>query len=253
MTQNPARQLRLGRPVALLLMVVALAAAFFILRSFRDRPVPAETAKPHGPAETIERLGGKVERSGSKRLSVTMRAATDGNLQLVLRLENVVSLDLSGSAVTDRGLRQLRAMTGLEILKLENMQMTDDGLEPLRSLSKLQHLSLAGTPIRGSGLSHLQDLAELKVLFLGGTYVDDEALLHLATMPQLEILFLNGTPPEERAPGEGERKDGQITDAGLMQLRGLTRLRILDVQHTNVTEAGAADFRAALPTCHVRY
>jgi Leucine-rich repeat (LRR) protein len=253
MTQDSARQLRLGRPVALLLILGAVAATFFIIRVFDDRPMPVETAAPPGPAETIQRLGGKVEHSGTKRLAVTLKAATDRNLQLVLSLEHVVSLDLSGSAITDQGLRKLHAMTGLEILKLDNTQITDDSLELLKSLSKLKHLSLAGTPIRGPGLVHLRGLTKLRVLFLSCTRVDDEGLSHLSAMSQLEILFLNAIPLQEVTSDTGDRNGGQITDAGLMHLGNLTGLKILDVQNTSVTEAGAADFRAALPTCNLRY
>jgi len=261
MAQDAPTQPRSRRPVALLLIVGALIATFFILRDLRNGPrrshrggqVPAAPTGPIAPERMIKQLGGNVESSGPKQLAVTMWVATDTNLQHVLDLEHVVSLDLSGSSVTDRGLRRLQAMTELEVLKLDATPITDDGLESLNSLSKLQHLSLIGTSIRGPGLAHLKELPELRVLFLGNTLVDDKALAHLAAMPRLEVLFLNGVPPAEVAPEEGERDTGRISDAGLIQLGDLTALKILDVQNTNVTEAGATELRAALPSCHVRY
>ena len=41
--------------------------------------------------------------------------------------------------------------------------------------------------------------------------------------------------------------DTQVTDAGLVQLKGLTKLRQLFLQDTQVTDAGVKDLQQALP------
>jgi hypothetical protein len=41
--------------------------------------------------------------------------------------------------------------------------------------------------------------------------------------------------------------DTRVTDAGLKELAGLQQLRTLRVRATQVTEAGAAELRKALP------
>jgi hypothetical protein len=43
----------------------------------------------------------------------------------------------------------------------------------------------------------------------------------------------------------------QITDAGLVHLKGLTNLECLDVKWTKVTEAGVKDLQKALPKCAI--
>jgi hypothetical protein len=45
--------------------------------------------------------------------------------------------------------------------------------------------------------------------------------------------------------------DTKVTDAGLQHLKGLKHLRRLDVRKTNVTEAGVADLRRALPGAEI--
>ncbi len=42
-----------------------------------------------------------------------------------------------------------------------------------------------------------------------------------------------------------------MTDAGLIHLRGLTRLDYLDLADTQTTEAGRASLRRALPDCWI--
>ena len=44
----------------------------------------------------------------------------------------------------------------------------------------------------------------------------------------------------------------QITDAGLVHLKGLTNLRTLYLYGTQITDADIADLKKALPNCRVR-
>lgn len=44
-------------------------------------------------------------------------------------------------------------------------------------------------------------------------------------------------------------RDTQITDAGLEHLKGLTRLRALDLQGTKVSGDGIRSLQRALPDC----
>ena len=41
----------------------------------------------------------------------------------------------------------------------------------------------------------------------------------------------------------------QVTDAGLVHLKGLTKLGLLDLSDTQVTDAGVAELKKALPKC----
>ena len=43
----------------------------------------------------------------------------------------------------------------------------------------------------------------------------------------------------------------KVTDAGLVHLKGMTNLRVLDLAYTKVTDAGVKDLQAALPKCRI--
>jgi hypothetical protein len=43
----------------------------------------------------------------------------------------------------------------------------------------------------------------------------------------------------------------QITDAGVVHLRGLTKLQRLDLDYNKVTDTGVADLQKALPNCKI--
>ena len=43
----------------------------------------------------------------------------------------------------------------------------------------------------------------------------------------------------------------KITDAGLVHLKGLTKLETLSLNFTKVTDAGVADLQKALPNCKI--
>ena len=57
-------------------------------------------------------------------------------------------------------------------------------------------------------------------------------------MSELNSLMLAGT---------------QVTDKGLVHLKGLTNLKSLNLMNTQVTHAGVADLQKALPKCKIDY
>lgn len=105
----------------------------------------------------------------------------------------IIAVDLSHSTVTDADLKRLARFTELQSLELSFTDVTDEGLEHLRVLVNLEHLDLTNTDTTYAGLKHLKQLVMLQNLVLS----DQEA-------------------------------DG-LTDAGLEDLKALTRLRCLDL------------------------
>ena len=45
----------------------------------------------------------------------------------------------------------------------------------------------------------------------------------------------------------------QVTDAGLVHLKGLTSLAHLNLTGTQITDAGLAKFKEALPNCEIHH
>ena len=72
---------------------------------------------------------------------------------------------------------------------------------------------------------------------LNGTQVTDAGLVHLKGMTKLKELGLEGTG---------------VTDAGVMHLKGLTTLEELRLYYTRITGAGIAELGRALPNCKIK-
>ena len=52
--------------------------------------------------------------------------------------------------------------------------------------------------------------------------------------------------------GSDPTPDAQVTDAGLVHLKGMTKLERLYLAGTKVTTTGVADLKKALPNCRIR-
>jgi hypothetical protein len=80
------------------------------------------------------------------------------------------------------------------------------------------------------------DQGEVGGVVLNFNDITDAGLVHLKGMAKLQSLYLTGT---------------KITDAGLVHLKGLTGPRMLVLSKTKVTDTGVADLRKALPNCTI--
>lgn len=101
-----------------------------------------------------------------------------------------------------------------------------------------------GRPIRGSGdgMSEFLGRFGLSHLYLGRSQLDNAQLAalrpRLQGLPGLSALDLSQT---------------RITDAGLAELYGLTRLRTLILYHNAVSASAVAKLQGALPDCRILY
>ena len=77
---------------------------------------------------------------------------------------------------------------------------------------------------------------EVVNVFLFDTKITDAGLVHVKGLTKMEALVLGGTI---------------VTDAGLVHLKGLTNLQYLALQQTKVTDAGIAELKKTLPKCDV--
>ena len=89
-----------------------------------------------------------------------------------------------------------------------------------------------------SKLPHeLKDLTRLEYLYVYDL-ASDAALADIKNLANLKVLKLTG---------------GNLSDAGLQFLTGLTKLALLDLRDTHVTEAGVGDLQRALPNSKILY
>lgn len=250
MAEESPRSPNQWRPASLVLLVVALAVTFFVLRRREQPTVETEDDIRIDPIAEVERLGGSVRPGPSGWLSVTLPGASNADLERVVRLDKLASLNLNDSSITDDGLSQLTGLRDLEVLDLRNTAITDAGLAHLSAFPKLEHLNLSRTQITGAGLTHVGRLGQLRVLMLSENRIDDESLSHLSNLGRLELLFLDGPPQDVLVSRESY---GQISDDGLVEFQELTKLKILDVRHNRVTEAGVEKLKQAVPNCDIRF
>jgi hypothetical protein len=84
----------------------------------------------------------------------------------------------------------------------------------------------------------LKEIPEVGNLNLSRTKVTDAGLVYLKGLEKLKKLRLNFT---------------RITDAGLVHLAGLSNLKQLGLQRTRVTDAGIKKLQKALPDCTIKH
>ena len=109
--------------------------------------------------------------------------------------------------------------------------------QSLPELPRLAWLDLRGTKISDTGLKRLVDLPSLKSLFLSGPKVTNTGLEHIGKIATLEHISL----PLCRA----------VSNSGLLFLRGLYRLKRLDLRGTSVMEDGLNALQRYLPNCTI--
>jgi hypothetical protein len=106
------------------------------------------------------------------------------------------------------------------------------GLDKLPKSTAPFGLSLAGNQVTDGWIKELAAFDQLAALDFSRTQVTEAGLLDLAPLTQFHWLFLDGLP---------------VTDVGLKNLTGFKQLHTLSLFDTNVSRAGVAALRKALP------
>jgi internalin A len=173
------------------------------------------------------------------------RNLTDGGLEHIANLTNLVWLDVGSTLVGGDGLKHLAGLKNLTTLRLscsrstdvaamnlarfkslsklelDGTKVTDDGLKDLAAIKSLSTLHLSGAPITDGGLRHLAKLTNLTELDLNNTEISDEGLKHLANLANLATLNV---------------WDTDVTGANLKSLAGLKKLTTFGIENMKVTD-----------------
>jgi len=197
-------------------------------------------------AELITDLGMNAIKGWGRLKRLNLRGTRVANDALVIvgGLQQLESLDVAYTRITDDGLENLAPLTHLKQLALPRSQISENAIGRLRVLSTLQSLDLAGpagrnprkgasAPMRDDALSAIASLEDLRVLKLGYSNIDGRGLARLAVLPKVERLGLECCQ--------------RVNDEALQALLNWKSLRLLDVQETEVTEAGIAAFQKSRP------
>src|SRR5436190_6051527 len=142
--------------------------------------------------EWIRTLGGKIEQGAAG---------------------NIVAVNLSTSWVNDTEILELASLPKLERLDLSHTRISDEGLLHLRTSRQIRDLNLLyAEQITDLGLNAVKNWTHLKQLNVRGTRISDPTLAIVGKLVELESLDIANTG---------------ITDAGLDNLAGLTKLKHL--------------------------
>jgi Leucine-rich repeat (LRR) protein len=175
-----------------------------------------------------------------ERLTLAYNKISDAHLKNIAGLASLKSLVLDSTEISDAGLVHLSGLQELTYLDLGSTKVKGPGFQHLAKLQQLQGLNLYNLPdLTGVGLEHLAGCKKLTMLGLSNTGVTDEGLAHIKQLKQLTELYLPiyGHSVAE----EGFWKDPhpeRFSDAGLKHVGEMKALQTLSFSGSGVTDAG---------------
>lgn len=155
---------------------------------------------------------------------------TDKGLEALVKCRLLEDLSLGSIGITDAGMDHVAKLTALKSLLLFGCEnITDNGLARLAELKSLTSLHIAHADITISGLNRLNSLSNLSRLNVSELQRDG-AVLDLSGMTNLEDLILSFS----------HKSPDVFTDADLVTLAGLKRLKGLQIGPRGYTDKGVA-------------
>lgn len=135
----------------------------------------------------------------------------------------------------------LQSSNDVRQVKLRGASVTDADLKRIVAFQLLEYLEIEATRVTPVGLRPLQQLPRLRFLSLSGLAADDGGMAEVAKLKNLEVLSLEG---------EG---GNVVADAGLLELRGLSKLRRLALGEARIGRSAMVAFQESLPRCKVGF
>lgn len=214
-----------------------------------------ETTAGDAAARLLEGLSAVTE------LTVDDAAWTDQGMKYLEGLSSLRTLHFAAPKVTDRALAVIGKLVSLEDLEVPSRLISPDLTRPWHGLLRLRRLGFAGCTFAQGALAPLSVLPQLKELRLNGCQGVAEALVDLAAFPHLADLNLAVSDVDDAGlahlrplPHLTDLDLGhanRLTDVGLTNLHGLSRLRHLDLVGVPVSEQARIQVCEALPDCAV--
>lgn len=196
--------------------------------------------------EKLSRLGmvTSLQLEGSRQV-------TDEGLKHLARMTQLERLNLTGCGITDRGLGVLRELPELKAFYLyHHGGVSDAGLVNLEACDKLEQVDLLGSNAGDGVIRALRGKAKLRH-FKSGNQVTDVGLPMLHEFPVFKT-WQGGEPEFSLMTYQPEPNllllRGEITDAGMANLKGLDGLYALNLDDARCSVSADGIGRlAALP------
>lgn len=147
--------------------------------------------------------------------------AVDGTLAFLLPLKNLQSLRIADTDITDDGLRFIEGLHHIYELDVSRSKITGRGLANFKNIGTLQVLTISSNALVQDLLHNLKRAKKLIYLSVTNEDLQDSDVQRIAEVSSLEGLRLNGNL--------------KITDAGVSELRRLSKLKNLQILGCRVT------------------
>lgn len=161
---------------------------------------------------------------------------TDKGLAELAKCRSLENLSIGSIGITDAGLSYIAKLTNLKELNLFGCEnVTDAGLAKLTSLKCLSSLHISHAKATISGINQLNSLTNLTRLHIP-PWKRNGAVLNISALTNLEDLGM----------GFARKSGDMFTDADLMCLSNLKKLKMLQIGPRNFTDQGMT-YLAQLP------
>jgi hypothetical protein len=170
-----------------------------------------------------------ASQHGLKRLLMKGPQATDKGLAYLKDQTYLEDLYIWNSTeISDEGLKHIRGLVNLKNLHIDSSRVTDAGFLALAGMTKLDHLVLQSHSFSDRGFTTVAGMKDLTWLCVGGSkgspsLISDDGLALVTSMKNLTNLQLSHS---------------RVTDKGLVHLKGLTKMTILDLDGCKVGDEG---------------
>ena len=158
-------------------------------------------------------------------------AVSNAGLDHIVGFSSLKALRLSGSngktTVDDGGAAAIAQLPNLKVLALDRLKISSDGLHRMLTLNNLEEFYLAETAIDDNGLALIPQFEHLKKLRLSHNQITDAGIAHLANIVGLVDLDLS--------------ENSRLSDAGMMHLSGLKKLKKLNLWSVPIGDAGVRE------------
>jgi internalin A len=198
--------------------------------------------------------GGRVERDekADGKPIVMIRLGTskpvDDLAADIGKVTTLKTLDLTYGRLSDEGFKHFVDLKGLVTLRIGGTKVTDASFKIVEGFTKLKELELRDTDVTGEGLAFLKGTKGLDLLYLTKGQLNDRGLHHLAALGLVRTVQSptgsSGRPaPPDTELTETDLSQSAITDQGLQALKGLTKLKTIRLNSTQVTGVGFKELK----------
>ena len=198
------------------------------------KPVPPKPPVAQDPADAINRLSElgaaiTLDEDGRVAAAQFVQPIENADLEVLTQLVAITTVSLRGQTqIDDAAMPTIAKLSTVKVLDLGVcVQITSKGIEAIRLMPELQDINLERTAFDNDAIGFLRETPKLKRIRLARTSLGDSAMTSLKDETQLELLDMAHVSGNEG-----------VTDVGLLQLSGLTKMRSLRIWGSQITDEG---------------